>query len=65
MRRINDRVKDIARNGNEGIGKLKSPLKHGFQGLLVAASTTSIVSFTRSSMTRSQSSSVVITTVDR
>lgn len=31
LRRINDLVKDIARSGNEGIGK-PEPLKHGFQG---------------------------------
>jgi len=31
MRRINDLIKDIARNGNEGIGKPEA-LKHGFQG---------------------------------
>ena len=31
MRRINDLLKDISRNGNEGIGK-PEPLRHGFQG---------------------------------
>jgi toxin YoeB len=31
MKRINDLIKDIDRNGNEGIGK-PEPLKHGFQG---------------------------------
>ena len=31
VRRINDLLKDIARNGNEGIGKPEA-LKHGFQG---------------------------------
>ncbi len=31
LRRINDLVKDVARNGNEGIGKPEA-LKHGFQG---------------------------------
>jgi toxin YoeB len=31
LRRINELLKDIARNGNEGIGK-PEPLKHGFQG---------------------------------
>lgn len=31
LRRINDLVRDIARSGNEGIGK-PEPLKHGFQG---------------------------------
>lgn len=31
MRRINDLLKDIQRNGNEGIGK-PEPLKHGFHG---------------------------------
>jgi toxin YoeB len=31
MKRINDLIKDIGRNGNEGIGK-PEPLKHGFQG---------------------------------
>jgi toxin YoeB len=31
MRRINDLIKDIDRNGNDGIGK-PEPLRHGFQG---------------------------------
>ena len=31
MRRIDDLVKDIARHGNEGIGR-PGPLKHGYQG---------------------------------
>jgi toxin YoeB len=31
LRRINTLLDDIARNGNEGIGK-PEPLKHGFQG---------------------------------
>jgi toxin YoeB len=31
LRRINDLLEDIQRNGNEGIGK-PEPLKHGFQG---------------------------------
>ncbi|MER5371770.1 Txe/YoeB family addiction module toxin [Streptomyces sp. NPDC002553] len=31
LRRINTLIADIARNGNEGIGK-PEPLKHGFQG---------------------------------
>lgn len=31
MKRINDLIKDIGRNGNEGFGK-PEPLKHGFQG---------------------------------
>ena len=31
LRRINALVADIARNGNEGIGR-PEPLKHGFQG---------------------------------
>lgn len=31
VRRINDLLKDISRNGNEGIGK-PEPLLHGFQG---------------------------------
>jgi toxin YoeB len=31
LRRINVLITDIARNGNEGIGKPES-LKHGFQG---------------------------------
>ena len=31
LRRINALVKDIARNGNEGLGKPEA-LKHGFQG---------------------------------
>ncbi|MFD7652449.1 Txe/YoeB family addiction module toxin [Actinosynnema sp. NPDC059797] len=31
LRRINELIKDIGRNGNEGIGK-PEPLKHGFQG---------------------------------
>lgn len=31
LRRINALIKDIARNGNEGIGKPEA-LKHGFQG---------------------------------
>jgi toxin YoeB len=31
LKRVNDLIKDIRRNGNEGIGK-PEPLKHGFQG---------------------------------
>lgn len=31
MRRVNQLIQDIMRNGNEGIGK-PEPLKHGFQG---------------------------------
>ncbi len=31
VRRINELLKDIARSGNEGIGK-PEPLRHGFQG---------------------------------
>ncbi|MBY8886285.1 Txe/YoeB family addiction module toxin [Streptomyces sp. PTM05] len=31
LKRINTLVADIARNGNEGIGK-PEPLEHGFQG---------------------------------
>ncbi len=31
LRRINALLRDVARNGNEGIGK-PEPLKHGFQG---------------------------------
>jgi len=31
LRRINELIRDIRRNGNEGIGK-PEPLKHGFQG---------------------------------
>jgi toxin YoeB len=31
LKRINMLLRDIARNGNEGIGK-PQPLKHGFQG---------------------------------
>lgn len=31
LKRINSLVKDIGRNGNEGIGK-PEPLKYGFQG---------------------------------
>lgn len=31
LRRINLLIQDIARNGNEGIGK-PEPLQHGFQG---------------------------------
>ncbi|MGI8310789.1 Txe/YoeB family addiction module toxin [Saccharopolyspora hattusasensis] len=31
LKRINALIKDICRNGNEGIGKPES-LKHGFQG---------------------------------
>ncbi|QWF79067.1 Txe/YoeB family addiction module toxin [Amycolatopsis sp. CA-230715] len=31
LKRINDLLKDVRRNGNEGIGK-PEPLKHGFQG---------------------------------
>lgn len=31
VRRINELLKDIARNGNEGIGKPEA-LKHGFSG---------------------------------
>ena len=31
VKRINTLLKDIARNGNEGLGKAE-PLKHGFHG---------------------------------
>lgn len=31
LKRINQLVQDVIRNGNEGIGK-PEPLKHGFQG---------------------------------
>ena len=31
LRRINQLIQDMMRNGNEGIGK-PEPLKHGFQG---------------------------------
>ncbi|MER5442778.1 Txe/YoeB family addiction module toxin [Streptomyces sp. NPDC002790] len=31
LKRINTLLQDIARNGNEGIGK-PEPLRHGFQG---------------------------------
>jgi toxin YoeB len=31
MKRINELIKNISRNANEGIGK-PEPLKHGFQG---------------------------------
>ncbi|MEU5284024.1 Txe/YoeB family addiction module toxin [Streptomyces sp. NPDC020755] len=31
LKRINTLLQDIARNGNEGMGK-PEPLKHGFQG---------------------------------
>lgn len=31
LKRINTLLRDVARNGNEGIGK-PEPLKHGFQG---------------------------------
>lgn len=31
LKRINTLIKDIARNGNEGMGK-PEPLRHGFQG---------------------------------
>lgn len=31
LKRINRLIDDVARNGNEGIGK-PDPLKHGFQG---------------------------------
>lgn len=31
LKRIDELIKDVARNGNEGIGK-PEPLKHGFQG---------------------------------
>ncbi len=31
LKRINTLIRDIARNGNEGIGK-PEPLKHGFHG---------------------------------
>jgi toxin YoeB len=31
LRRINQLIQDVIRNGNEGIGK-PEPLKHGFQG---------------------------------
>ncbi len=31
LKRINQLIQDISRNGNEGIGK-PEPLKHGFQG---------------------------------
>lgn len=32
LKRINDLLKDIQRNGNEGIGKPEPLNKHGFQG---------------------------------
>jgi toxin YoeB len=31
LKRINQLIEDVLRNGNEGIGK-PEPLKHGFQG---------------------------------
>lgn len=31
LKRINNLIRDVQRNGNEGIGK-PEPLKHGFQG---------------------------------
>lgn len=31
LRRLNQLIQDVMRNGNEGIGK-PEPLKHGFQG---------------------------------
>ncbi|MEU3220498.1 Txe/YoeB family addiction module toxin [Streptomyces sp. NPDC006971] len=31
LKRINALLRDVARNGNEGLGK-PEPLKHGFQG---------------------------------
>lgn len=31
LKRINQLIQDVARHGNEGIGK-PEPLKHGFQG---------------------------------
>lgn len=31
LKRINTLLQDIARNGNDGIGK-REPLRHGFQG---------------------------------
>ena len=31
LKRINQLIRDVARNGNDGIGK-PEPLKHGFQG---------------------------------
>lgn len=31
LKRINQLIQDVMRNGNEGIGK-PEPLKHGFQG---------------------------------
>lgn len=31
LKRVNTLIKDIQRNGNDGIGK-PEPLKHGFQG---------------------------------
>ena len=31
LKRINQLIQDVIRNGNEGIGK-PEPLKHGFQG---------------------------------
>lgn len=31
LKRINQLIRDVMRNGNEGIGK-PEPLKHGFQG---------------------------------
>lgn len=31
LKRVNQLIQDVVRNGNEGIGK-PEPLKHGFQG---------------------------------
>jgi toxin YoeB len=31
VKKINELIKDVQRNGNEGLGK-PEPLKHGFQG---------------------------------
>lgn len=31
LKRVNQLIRDVERNGNEGIGK-PEPLKHGFQG---------------------------------
>lgn len=46
LKRINTLIKDVQRNGNEGIGK-PEPLKHGFHGYGSRRPPTSTASSTR------------------
>ena len=61
LKRINALIRDIDRNGNEGLGK-PEPLKHGLSGYWSRRITVSTVSSTRLSMTRSASRAADTTT---